>query len=149
MTKQRTTNGHTNGATATMPKRSIHEICEALKIDLAELDEYGQEIEEAQATTDDLAAKRKELAAVEADTARTLAELDKAQRGLTQAQFDTLHNWDQRIFAARAELTELQQALPKAQAELAATEKAHAAADAKHKKLEAHIEKFREDGRRL
>jgi chromosome segregation ATPase len=146
MTTRRITNG--DGSTA-MPKRTIHEICEALKTDLTELDEYGQEIEEAQAVTDELAAKRKELAAVQVETAKTEAELDKAKRGLTQAQFDTLHNWDQRIFAARAELTELQQALPKAQAELAATEKALAASDAKHKRLEAHIEKFKEDGRRL
>jgi hypothetical protein len=145
MTTRRITNG--DGSTA-MPKRTIHEICEALMIDLNELDEYGQEIAEAQAVADELIAKRKELAAVEAETAKTQAELEKAKRGLTQAQFDTLHNWDQQIFAKRAELTELQHALPKAEAELAATEKALAAADAKHKRLEAHIEKFKEDGRR-
>jgi chromosome segregation ATPase len=110
----------TNGDGSThMPKRTIAEICEALMIDLGELDEYGQEIAEAEAIADELAAKRKLLAETEAETARTQAELDKAKRGLTQAQFDTLHNWDQRIFAARAQLTELQAAIPKAEKELA------------------------------
>jgi chromosome segregation ATPase len=149
MTNRRITNGDGSIIMPTSTKRSIHEICEALKTDYDELNEYAVEIAEAQAVEAELAAKRKELAATEADTAKTLADLEKAQRGLTQSQFDTLHNWDQKLFAARAELTELQQALPKAQAELAATEKALAAADAKHKRMEAHIEKFKEDGRRL
>src|SRR5262249_11888128 len=107
MTIRRITNG--DGATH-MPTRSLAEVIDALKTDLTDLDEYGQEIAEAEVMADELAAKRKELIAVEAETARTQAAWDKAKQGLTQAQFDTLHNWDQKIFAAGAELAELQAA---------------------------------------
>jgi chromosome segregation ATPase len=116
---------------------------------LGVLTTHSDMLEETAAKQAEVFAKRRELAAVEAETAQLQAAWDKAKRGLTQAQYDQLANWDQNIFARRAELAELQQALPKAEATLAAVNKALAAADATHKKLESHIETFKREGAKL
>jgi predicted nucleic acid-binding Zn-ribbon protein len=87
-----------------------------------------------------------DLAAVEAEHAQTKSALAVAQRGLTQSQFDAIHDYDQRLFSARAELTEAQQTLPQAHADLAGTEKALEGARQRHVALEGHIEASRKAG---
>jgi chromosome segregation ATPase len=142
MTKQRTnrTNGHTNGAHA-MPTTSD-------KIDdlLSDLQAARASVEDFDKTEAELFAKKKELGAVKAELAKVQAALDNHQTGFTASQLAEVQGYDRQLHAARATLAQLQKDLPKAQAELDAVSAALTKADLRHKRIEAHVERFREEG---
>ena len=89
-------------------------------------------------------AAKQELAAVQAELAQATDAHAIAKRGLTKEQFASVQEYDKHLRDARVELQTCEEALPAAAATLEAATVAHAKADAKHKKLEAVIEDFRQ-----
>ena len=128
-----------------MPTRSLAEVIDALKTDLTDLDEYGQEIAEAQRVEAELAAKRKQIAELEAETARTVAAIEANNRAAERRRFDDLAEYDRRIRDAREELGTLTTKIADDTALLgrinAATEKSRT----QHEYIEARYEAFKKD----
>jgi hypothetical protein len=133
-----------NGVSTAMPTPTPAEAAAALDTLLAFDAANGETLDATdKALTANHAAKQ-ELAAVQAELAQATDAHAIAKRGLTKEQFASVQEYDKHLRDARVELQTCEEALPAAAATLEAATVAHAKADAKHKKLEAVIEDFRQ-----